>query len=87
MRSDPLPVGANCPPERAITASDTGVTELLAEVTELHEALAEAKAAYAIAEARVDTVKAEAPAARELANRLTAELAEVHRPWWRRLIG
>ena len=72
-------------------ATDTAVTELLAEVTELREALAEAKAeakaAYAIAEARVDAVKAEAAAVRELADRLTAELAHARRPWWRRLIG
>jgi hypothetical protein len=62
------------------------VTELLAEVLSYARPWLR-KAAYAIADARVDAVKAEAAAVRELANQLTAELAEVHRPWWRRLIG
>lgn len=65
--------------------------ELLAEVAELREALAEAKAearsARDIAEARVDAAKAKAAAVRELADRLTAELVEARRPWWRKLIG
>src|SRR4051794_31079694 len=72
-------------------ATDPATGELLAEVTELREALAEAKAetkaARDIADARVDAVKAEAAALRELADRLTAELFELRRPWWRRLLG
>ena len=64
---------------------------LLAEVAELREALAEAraeaKAAHDIADARIDAVKAKTIAARELADRLTQELAELRRPWWRRWIG
>ena len=70
------------------TAAGDAMAELLAEVAELREALAEAKAearaARDIAEARVDAAKATAVAVRELADRLTAELAEARLPWWRR---
>src|SRR3954451_20822773 len=70
-----LPTEATTQPD---LAADSAVTELLAEVAELREALAEAraeaKAARDIADARVDAVKAEAAAVRELADRLTAEL-------------
>jgi hypothetical protein len=70
--------------------SGTPVTELLAEVTELREALAgakaQAKAAHDIADARVTAARAEATAVRELADRLTAELVEARRPWWRRWV-
>ena len=64
-------------------AGDAGIGELLAEVTELREALAEAraeaKAAHDIAEARVDAAKARAAAVRELADRLGAELLDARR--------
>jgi hypothetical protein len=73
------------------TAGDTSTAELLSEVTELREALAEAraeaKAARDIAEARVDAARAEAIAVRELADRLTAELKEARKSWWRRMFG
>ena len=39
------------------------------------------------AAARVTAAKAEVAAVRELADRLTAELAELRRPWWRRWLG
>ena len=85
-----LPASLTQPDRGADVVTDTTVTELLAEVTELREALAEAeaeaRAASDIAEARVDAAKAKAAAVRELADRLTAELAELRRPWWRRLI-
>src|SRR4051794_41153721 len=59
---------------RSDLSYDTAAGELLAEVTELREALAEAKAeakaARDIADAKVDAVKAEAVAVRELADRL-----------------
>ena len=75
--------------------------DLLAEMGELRaqlaraearleaaEAMAQARvvAARESAEAHVLTARAEAKAVRELADRLTAELAEVRRPWWRRLL-
>ena len=84
---------------------DAAITELLAEVAELREALAkaiaEAKAASDIAEARVDAANARGDAAnarfdaanasakalRELADQLTAELADARRSWLERLIA
>ena len=56
------------------------MADLLAEVADLRERLARA-------ETGVDTAKAEVAAVRELADRLTAELAELRRPWWRRWLG
>ncbi len=50
------------------------------ELALLREELAEARIAAARAEER-------AAALRELADRLTAELAEARQPWWRRLLG
>ena len=50
------------------------------------KAVAEARVEAAAA-ARVSAAKVEVAALRELADRLTAELAEVRRPWWSRLIG
>ena len=41
----------------------------------------------AVAEARISAARAETKAVRELADRLTAELAEARRPWWQRLLG
>jgi hypothetical protein len=72
----------------SMTEADHGVTDamadLLAEVTDLRERLARAEtardAAVTIGEARVAAV-------REIADRLTHELAEVRRPWWRRIVG
>ena len=76
--------------------------DLLAEMGELRAQLARAEArleaAEAIGQARVDaarksaearvlTARAEAKAVRELADRLTAELTELRRPWWRRWWG
>src|SRR3954454_14431079 len=78
------------------------LADLLAEVAELREQVArteaERDAAESVAEAqveaardaaraRVEAAKVEVAAVRELADRLTAELAELRRPWWRRLIG
>jgi hypothetical protein len=78
------------------------VADLTAEVAELRERLARAEAAVdtakAVAEARADAAKdaadarvtaarVEAKAVRELADRLTAELADLRRPWWRRWCG
>ena len=53
------------------------------------KAVAEARieAARDAAAARVSAAKVEVAALRELADRLTAELAEARRPWWRRWIG
>ena len=60
------------------------MTDLLAEIAEVREALArsmaERDAAVTVGEARVAAV-------RELADRLTAELAEARKPWWRRLLS
>ena len=50
------------------------------ELALLREDLVEARVAQARAEER-------AAALRELADRLTAELAEARRPWWRRMIS
>ena len=84
-----LPASLTQPELATDAAGDTAL--LLAEVTELlvalAEAMAEAKAAHDIADARIDAVKAKTIAARELADRLTQELAELRRPWWRRWIG
>jgi predicted nucleic acid-binding Zn-ribbon protein len=78
------------------------LADLLAEVAELREQVArteaERDAAESVAEAQVEAArdasraraeaaKVEVAAVRELADRLTAELAELRRPWWRRLIG
>ena len=78
------------------------VADLLAEVADPRARLARAEAdvsmANALAEARADAARdtadarviaarVEARAVRELCDRLTAELLEARRPWWRRLIG
>jgi hypothetical protein len=67
------------------------IEELRDELMETREQLASARAALeaaqGVAAARVDAVKAEAVALRELCDRLTAELEDARRPWWRRLIG
>jgi predicted nucleic acid-binding Zn-ribbon protein len=60
------------------------VEELREELMETREQLAGTKAAL---EAAVAVRKAEVGALRELADRLTAELADARRPWWRKLIG
>jgi hypothetical protein len=60
------------------------VEELREELMEAREQLAGTKAAL---EAAVAVRKAEVGALRELADRLTAELADARRPWWRRLLG
>ena len=75
---------------------------LTAEVAELRERLARAEAAVEtakavaaarmetareVAEARVAATRIEAKTLRELADRLTAELLDARRPWWRRLLG
>ena len=69
----------------------TEVADLLAELTGLREKLARAEAgldaAATVAEARISAARAETKAVRELADRLTAELAEARRPWWRRTFG
>jgi hypothetical protein len=57
------------------------VEELREELMETREQLAGTKAAL---DAAVAVRKAEVGALRELADRLTAELAETRRPWWRR---
>ena len=58
--------------------------EVREELMEVREQLAGTKASLEAAE----TIrKAETGALRELADRLTAELAEARRPWWRRLLG
>ncbi len=71
--------------------ADTAIGELRAEVTELREALAEAKAearaAHDVADARVDAVRAEVTAKDVLIRELRELLADARRPWWRRLIG
>ena len=60
------------------------MANLLAEVANLRERLARAEtgleAAGTVAEARVTAV-------RELADRLTAELAELRRPWLARVLA
>jgi hypothetical protein len=45
------------------------------------------EAARTAAMARVEAAKLEVAAVRELADRLTAELAELRRPWWARLFA
>jgi hypothetical protein len=71
------------------------VADLLAEVAELREQLAVTRAerdiATGVAKAEVAVVIERAAALRELADRLTTELAEAraqiaeaNRPWWRR---
>ena len=78
------------------------LADLLAEVAERREQVArteaERDAAESVAEAqveaartaamaRVEAAKLEVAAVRELADRLTRELVEARRPWWRRLLG
>lgn len=69
----------------SMTDADPGMTDamadLLAEMTELRVDLARAEAER---DAAVTVGEARATALRELADRLTAELAELRRPWWRR---
>ena len=71
--------------------SDEVITGLMAEVTELREALAraeaEAQAARDTAGYRVAAVRAEVEAKDALIAELKAMLAEARRPWWRRWIG
>ena len=62
-------------------ADDRAVTDLLAEIAELREGLARS---IAERDAAVTVGEARAAALRELADRLTAELAEARRPFWRR---
>jgi hypothetical protein len=59
------------------------VEALREELMEAREQLAGTKASL---EAAVAIRKAETGALRELCDRLTAELLEVRRPWWRRLL-
>jgi hypothetical protein len=70
---------------------DEVMAGLMAEVTELREALAraeaEARTARDTAGARVAAVRAEVDAKDALIAELKAMLAEARRPWWRRLIG
>lgn len=83
-------------------ASAELLADLTAEVADLRAALARSEAevetARAVAEAKVEAARdaaeariaaagVEVAAVRELADRLTAELAELRRPWWRRLLG
>jgi hypothetical protein len=74
------------------------VADLLAEVAELREQLAVTRAerdiATGVAKAEVAVVIERAAALRELADRLTTELAEAraqiaeaNKPWWRRWRG
>ena len=80
---------ANGPPTLIDQVSDGRTTaelrltieELRDELMETRERLAGTKAAL---EAAVAIRKAEVGAVRELADRLTTELAELRRPWWRR---
>ena len=98
-----MPAGLVADHGRAGDTAEAGlVADLLAEVAELREGLARATAAAdtakAVAEARVEAARdaaaarvsaarVEVAALRELADRLTAELAEARRSWWRRLLG
>jgi hypothetical protein len=68
--------------------NDEVVAGLMAEMTELREALAkaeaEAQAARDIAGARFAAVRAEVDAKDQVITELKAMLAEARRPWWRR---
>jgi hypothetical protein len=68
--------------------NDEVVAGLMAEMTELREALAraeaKAQAARDIAGARVAAVRAEVDAKDQVITELKAMLAEARRPWWRR---
>ena len=94
-------VPADAQPRHDVAMASPDV-ELAAEVAELRERLARAEAAVetakAVAEARmeaalasadgrVSAARAEAKAVRELCDRLTAELLDARRPWWRRMLG
>jgi hypothetical protein len=69
---------------RATAELRVTLEELREELMATREQLAGTKASLEAAE----TVrKAETGALRELADRLTAELAEARRPWWRRWFG
>ena len=91
-----VPAGAVAEADRGVAGA---MADLLAEVADLRERLARAEAvadtakataeagvvaAREVAEARVSAARAEAKAVRELADRLTNELSEARRPWWRR---
>lgn len=87
-----LPPEAMAQPDLAHdTGIDAAIGELRAEVTELREALAEAKAdartAHGIADSRVDAVRAEVVAKDELIAELRKMLDDARRPWWRKLVG
>ena len=73
---------------RATAEVDTARAVAVAGV-DTAKAVAEARveAARDAAAARVSAAKVEVAALRELADRLTAELARPRRPWWSRLIG
>jgi hypothetical protein len=79
----------------ATAADRQGDGQLTAElrdtIAELQAEVLEARVAQARAEAERDglraTAAAEAAALNVLVTELRAELAEVRRPWWRRLIG
>ena len=83
-----VPEGASTHPR---DVPGTVLTDDRWEVEELREELQEARLALAVAVAErhaADEIrKAEVAALRELADRLTAELAAARRPWWRKLLG
>jgi hypothetical protein len=70
---------------------DEVVAGLMAEVTELREALARAEAEAQTARdtsgSRVAAVRAEVDAKDALIAELKTMLAEARRPWWRRFVG
>jgi hypothetical protein len=72
-------------------SESTLVSDLLAEVAELREQLvatrAERDIAIGVSKAEIAAKEERAAALRELADRLTAELAEARRPWWQRWRG
>ena len=72
-------VPANTEPRHDV-ATISPDDELAAEIDYLRDALMVARERAVGAEER-------AAAVRELADRLTAELAEARRPWWRKLFG
>jgi hypothetical protein len=85
-----LLTGTDRQPDHPLTAL---VTDLSAEIADLRAMLERAKAGRETAEAlrvaereAAETVRdAQVTALRELADRLTAELATARLPWWRRL--